>query len=199
MKKILIIVIFASFFYGCINDQQNEVENILIGMYQWESRTNGLVKFILVPIGQEEISIFKSSIKKYDGLTLTNKWIMLSDTSVRTVVHETGHVLGLQHEHQRPDRDLFIKIDYDKLLDKYGLAGLYSFLYIIPELYDYQKYNYDYSSVMHYNSKNVGDVIDSNGIPLSGDTPSEIDIQKIKDIYADNPRVITYALYGFNL
>jgi len=49
-------------------------------------------------------------------------WIKYSPTYInnyRTVVHEMGHKIGLEHEHQRPDRDNFLNINksgsqYDK-------------------------------------------------------------------------------------
>lgn len=33
------------------------------------------------------------------------------------VLHELLHVLGMQHEHQRPDRDDFVHVCEDKLRD----------------------------------------------------------------------------------
>ena len=35
------------------------------------------------------------------------------------VIHEILHGLGLHHEHNRPDRDRFIKIHMDNLLSEY--------------------------------------------------------------------------------
>jgi hypothetical protein len=29
----------------------------------------------------------------------------------QTIIHEVGHRLGFDHEHQRPDRDRFIRVD----------------------------------------------------------------------------------------
>ena len=62
--------------------------------------------------------------------------------------HEVGHALGLLHEHQRPDRDQYVKVHYDLIHDirhgqvfKHGSYG--SLTYGLP---------YDYGSIMHYTS-----------------------------------------------
>lgn len=62
------------------------------------------------------------------------------------VVHEIGHVLGLMHEHQRPDRDQYIQINTQNILsgfvfafDKFQTAGV-------------EQSNYDFESIMHYHA-----------------------------------------------
>lgn len=32
-----------------------------------------------------------------------------------TAVHELGHVIGFRHEHTRTDRDLHVKVNYEKI------------------------------------------------------------------------------------
>lgn len=60
-----------------------------------------------------------------------------------TVQHEIGHAFGLMHEHQRPDRDSYIKID----LSSVPLSIRYAFDRF-RTMDDYEPY--DFLSVMHY-------------------------------------------------
>jgi len=66
-------------------------------------------------------------------------------TTKGRIVHELGHALGFLHEQNRPDRDSFVRIAYENILD--GFAN------------QFDKYNfnttknfstpYDYNSIMH--------------------------------------------------
>lgn len=60
------------------------------------------------------------------------------------LIHEIGHVLGLMHEHQRIDRDLFIEIHIEN-------AGEFSFAYDRLSVGPLDKSGpYDFMSIMHY-------------------------------------------------
>ena len=60
-----------------------------------------------------------------------------------TVLHEFGHALGLMHEHQRSDRDVYIVINKTNLTSK-GLDA-------VNKKYDHESRTpYDYRSIMHY-------------------------------------------------
>ena len=37
-------------------------------------------------------------------------WLDYSVSSYEVILHELGHGMGLLHEHQRPDRDFFVKV-----------------------------------------------------------------------------------------
>lgn len=61
-------------------------------------------------------------------------------------LHETGHAIGLVHEHQLPNRDDYISIRYTNVdpsmriwFDKYSNDAV-----------DQMGVEYDYSSIMHY-------------------------------------------------
>ena len=70
-------------------------------------------------------------------------------SSPGTVVHELGHAIGFLHEHSRPDRDDYIRINYENILpghdhtqfDSYNFTGIST-----------QGLPYDYNSIMHYNN-----------------------------------------------
>lgn len=69
----------------------------------------------------------------------------------RTYLHELGHVLGLDHEHSRPDRDCYVIVNYNVISEE--------------DKYDYKKYanwqrqaygDFDYESIMIYFSTPMG-------------------------------------------
>jgi hypothetical protein len=63
--------------------------------------------------------------------------------SQKSILHELGHVFGLQHEHQRPDRDTYISIDTSAVDPSYQSA--FTVLTGAPT-----RGAYDFLSVMHY-------------------------------------------------
>lgn len=108
-----------------------------------------------------------------------------SGCGVRILMHEMGHAMGLFHEHNRCDRDQYIKI----LEENMSSAGKPSFRKDCGRVA--HRGPYDYFSIMHYNDH----VFSKNGLPVyvradgSPDTLGERmtysagDILALKDLY----------------
>ncbi len=65
---------------------------------------------------------------------------------IGSLVHEIGHTVGLYHEHQRPDRDLYVEIHTDNIAsDKERHFAIKPSGTISGD--------YDYGSIMHYGRK----------------------------------------------
>lgn len=71
-----------------------------------------------------------------------------NDSAARLAQHEVGHVVGLQHEHQRPDRDDHIIVDYSQLDD--SLSTKFNYGKIPAAFVNNFDTDYDHESVMHY-------------------------------------------------
>nr|CDJ80311.1 Peptidase M12A domain containing protein [Haemonchus contortus] len=65
--------------------------------------------------------------------------------------HEVMHAIGFEHEHQRPDRDQFIRVEYSNVQQ----GQLVNFEKLAPHEVDYPD-DYDYQSIMHYDSHAFG-------------------------------------------
>lgn len=104
-------------------------------------------------------------------------------------VHELGHILGMDHEQSRPDRDEYIKILYDHI--KPGMEDQFE---LNPEAY--VKEPYDYLSIMHYGqytfSKNRGHLVTIEALPGKGVSSLELgqamglsvlDQKQLRDMY----------------
>jgi hypothetical protein len=103
------------------------------------------------------------------------------------LIHELGHVLGLTHEHQRRDRDLFVSIPREFL----DTAGERAGDYAIAEEWPFPEgaFPYDYDSIMHYGSNidsNRMTRVDTGGYVASAKAPSGMDIEKIRLLYPGN-------------
>jgi len=124
-------------------------------------------------------------------------------TTKGRIVHELGHALGFLHEQNRPDRDSFVRIATENILDGYANQ--------------FDKYNgknfstpYDYNSIMHSDdtelSKNgrktiiplrAGIVIIPSGNKTDAQILSVYDVQAIRfryqcDVYTPTqPPVLT--------
>jgi Astacin (Peptidase family M12A)/Bacterial tandem repeat domain 1 len=103
------------------------------------ARTNQTNRVRFVRNGNETFS--SSAVGMRGGEQL----IRLADGApMGTIVHECMHALGVLHEQSRCDRDQFVTINYQNILD--GFES--NFDRMCEGFRDY--YEYDYGSIMHY-------------------------------------------------
>jgi hypothetical protein len=111
---------------------------------------------------------------------------------VATIVHDLGHVFGLIHEHQRPDRDAYVEIHWENLQP--NTARGYEVLVEGRSLGDY-----DFDSVMHFsrsaNSINGEATMEPRPAyadrgPRMGQSrvPSRLDVEDLAQFYRATPR-----------
>merc|ERR1712228_1158572 len=74
--------------------------------------------------------------------------LSLKNTSGWLAMHELGHVLGLVHEHQRADRDRYVKVAWENIFD----PEPDDVNWVKLSDSDLQGLSYDPNSVMHYGS-----------------------------------------------
>lgn len=118
---------------------------------------------------------------------------MAPNCNAGSVMHEIGHLLGLEHEHTRPDRDQHIRINWENIdaekHHNFDAAPVGTMM-----LGDY-----DHGSIMHYGPMNFS----ANGeatITALTDTdvtmgqrlgPSEGDLEAIAALYAADLSIVT--------
>lgn len=105
------------------------------------------------------IKSFNNPLYSYAGFS--DQSINLSYYEKPTVIHEVCHLLGMAHEHQRPDRGQHIAVFYTNIIPGFESAfdkiPLDSSMLISPE--------YDIKSIMHYSSS----AFSKNGSPTITD------------------------------
>ncbi|XP_036357541.1 uncharacterized protein LOC115209455 [Octopus sinensis] len=72
---------------------------------------------------------------------------------IRSILHELGHCMGLNHEHSRPDRDHYITVYRHRINSYHNFEKISrdkAFTFGIP---------YDYYSIMHYHSRKSSEVV----------------------------------------
>jgi hypothetical protein len=172
-----------------INSAISTYNSIFIGQIQWVAHTTetNYVDFNLNP------SDLSGSGYSNIGMSGGEQVIGGSGTcTVSTLLHEMGHATGFWHEQSRPDRNSYVTLNLNNMVNTaYSDSAI--------EYDDMQALTlYDWSSVMHYFvlnfSKNGNPVLESipPGMPLSNTVSySGGDIDAIRRLYGFVPTEVT--------
>jgi len=102
------------------------------------------------------------------------------------MIHELGHVIGFEHEHNRVDRDDFITIQWNNIDRTYH----YAYQKVRQEQYDTLGLAYDYKSIMHYpdssfaqGGKKAFTLKRPGDLSRENQRLSSLDVTKIKKYY----------------
>jgi hypothetical protein len=204
MKKCLFVLLL--FFIGCTIQSRTkwpdgkipfvlsgfsieEETEIVKCMLLWEVASNGKIEFILGKYNDTKPLLISKIVESgdliggsveygysYDGLNI----IFLPYVEEKIILHELAHSIGLLHEFNRPDRDLYITIKKEPLEDLTSIEKI-QFLYNDYKLYDYKEFPFDYRSITMYDEY----YIDGHGNEVGGDTISIIDALKVQYIYSE--------------
>lgn len=168
---------------------------VLSAMNEWSSKT--CIKF--GKANDHALNIFEGN-GCYASVGYHSKQMHMSVApfcNKGTVVHLLGHVIGLVHQHSRPDRDDYLNIQYHN-------TALEDVLYL-----NHKEYNicpYDYTSVMHYDmyglsyngestflgkskdSKTLDGILLSSAIGTDWDKPTDSDAALVNNEYDCPPK-----------
>lgn len=102
------------------------------------------------------------------------------------LAHEWGHVLGLTHEHQRPDRDQYVSFP-PGFLEGLGPLRARDYAVAASEPPPDNLGPYDYASLMHYSSNIDGNRMvrrDTGTLIPGAKAPSEGDWNRLRALYS---------------
>ncbi|XP_046443279.1 low choriolytic enzyme-like [Daphnia pulex] len=125
---------------------------IAFGMNEYHENT--CIKFVPRTSEKNYIRIYKkgSGCSSYVGMVnIGSQDVSLDDGCVSRirpgiVLHELMHAAGFFHEHTRPDRDTFVRINFENILEKH----VFNFNTNDASKVTTLGLPYDYDSVMHY-------------------------------------------------
>ncbi|MGQ7843724.1 M12 family metallopeptidase [Granulosicoccus sp. 3-233] len=121
----------------------------------------------------------------YVGMQGGEQSIMVSDgCTPGSIIHEIGHALGLFHEHTRSDRDSYVQINWDEIVD--GKDINFQLQNVGTRNYG----DYDYGSIMHYgeyffSAGTTPTIVVPDGVTIGQRVAlSDIDARSVDQMYA---------------
>lgn len=177
-------------YYLSGNFSDEDVSTLNQAMQDWESVADVLFIEVTPRAGAYKIiKVSENSWSSSIGENNSNCQMIFGSggNKYSHITHELGHVLGLLHEHQRPDRDLYVRILWDNIIELFVSNYEKQDNPLITE----EQYDYDYNSIMHYPADSFSKDGESNTIESLDDSEvidrlgiiTTLDALKVMEIY----------------
>ncbi|XP_057368842.1 hatching enzyme 1.2-like isoform X2 [Daphnia carinata] len=181
-----------------ISDEYTTDQREIIAFAMGTYHNNTCIRFVPRTCETNYIRIYKSGGGCYSYVGLINRGVQdvslddgcLASWAPGIPMHELMHAAGFFHEHSRPDRDSYVSINLNNVLEQYR----HNFDAKTTAEVTTLGLAYDYGSVMHYPRGSFA--IDSTvdvitpliGTPIIGQRAgfSSLDLQKLNKLYNCN-------------